>query len=384
MGKIKVIKGRNEKIKVIAKSDKKEKKIKAQEEAESEARKQAMREMLYAEAVAFHTKVPDKYKKQINYVTQKEGLFEVRVNSIGQFITKANKAIGGEDKIKGDGFIYDLSRKIPLEVLQHIIDFYKLVNTTYGSEAYNQVYWDKENRKFLIYYPKQDCSGGHVDYERSKELEEKYLLVMDIHSHNTMGAFFSGMDDSDEKENRLFGVVGEITKEIPAMKFRISSNGKHIGVKPSDIFDLENIGTSRKLKSLAKELEDMAAASGESTNGVTTTATTTNYGSRRTVGHRTIGFDYARNCDGAKDDILDNINDDQVVVVDPDDVDEIFSQVIMKCGDEKIEGIVDLLIEQGFGSMISERIKLLGLDNTNKTFLESDYADAEGNNMQWD
>ena len=34
---------------------------------------------------------------------------------------------------------------------------------------------------------------------------------MDIHSHNTMGAFWSGTDNADEKETRLFGVLGKIT-----------------------------------------------------------------------------------------------------------------------------------------------------------------------------
>ena len=67
--------------------------------------------------------------------------------------------------------------------------------------------------------------------------EEKFLLVMEVHSHNTMGAVFSRTDDKDEIATRLYTVIGRLDKVFPDMTTRISVGGKHLVIDPAIVFD---------------------------------------------------------------------------------------------------------------------------------------------------
>lgn len=216
-----------------------------EEKIASEKRKQEMRDMLAKRYTAHYLEVPKEFEKEINVVMQKSGLFEVRLNEIGVFVKRVNHAKGAQDKLE-EGFENMLPRKLPLSILQYTINLFKVVNEVHGAEFQLQYYWDRENKKYIVHYPLQKTNGAHVDYIREVDLERRYLLVMDIHSHNTMGAFFSGTDDSDEKETRMFGVIGKITKDIPEMKFRVGCGGEHLSVEPWDIFDFDNISKADK------------------------------------------------------------------------------------------------------------------------------------------
>ena len=67
--------------------------------------------------------------------------------------------------------------------------------------------------------------------------DDKNLLVMQIHSHNTMPAFFSRDDDAGEQATKLYSVVGRLDKVFPDIKTRISVGGKFVEINPSTVFD---------------------------------------------------------------------------------------------------------------------------------------------------
>ena len=81
-----------------------------------------------------------------------------------------------------------------------MIAFFKEINCKHGTEVMVQVYWDKDNKKYFIHCPEQTVSKASISYKRDIELDKKCLLAADFHSHNTMGSFFSGTDDGDEKQ----------------------------------------------------------------------------------------------------------------------------------------------------------------------------------------
>ena len=393
----------------------------AAEKMAQEARRRKLREQMAAKMVAHYTKVPDEYEKPINIVTQADGIYEVRINRIGHFITKTAsvKIPGAEQKLK-PGFVYKLPRKIPLSFLLHTIKFFKVVNTHYGSEAYQQYFWDEEAGKFFMHYPVQDCSGGHVDYTRDPELEQQKLLIMDIHSHNTMGAFFSGVDDSDEKENRLFGVVGKITQTIPEMKFRISSAGKHVMIHPLKIFDLDHI--DEEVAALPEDQREEAKndleALAEAINKFSLADNSTNAG----------GYSYPRGGNGYWDDYgydynrrsgamnygggssfqrtpvastnrgslaASDLDPEQVYVIDrSDDVDQVFKEIILKWDDEQIVELVDLLIGSNLGDLIEDCLNdndddvVFSEDDSTagielETEVPREFIDAEDNDTSW-
>ena len=58
------------------------------------------------------------------------------------------------------------------------------------SEVYTSIYWDKIKKDYFIHIPKQKVSGASVTFENEPEMlnNPDYTIVMDIHSHNVMGA----------------------------------------------------------------------------------------------------------------------------------------------------------------------------------------------------
>lgn len=173
--------------------------------------------------------------KPIEYVVAKNGTYCVTTNKIGTFKVEVDK-IPCLKEFK-PGFEMKLP-KLPITMLFCVISFFKCVNRDKnGCEAMVHIYWDAENTSYIVDAPDQVISGGSVKAIRNHDLEKKYLLTMDIHSHNTMGAFFSGTDDADEKETRLFGVIGKIEEPIPAMKFRAGHMGEYVELDIDQIFE---------------------------------------------------------------------------------------------------------------------------------------------------
>lgn len=389
---------------------------KAQEASEkmaAEARRRKMREQMVAAMVAHYTKVPEEYEKQINIVTQADGVYEVRINRIGEFITKTAsvKIPGGESKLK-QGFVYKLPRKIPLSFLLHTIDFFKVVNTHYGSEAYQQYFWDEESGKFFMHYPIQDCSGGHVDYTRDPELEQNKLLIMDIHSHNTMGAFFSGVDDADEKENRIFGVIGKVTQKIPDMKFRISSAGKHVIIHPLKIFDVDHIDdevaalpedqqeeAKKKLEELAEALRNfnVTATSAQSGNSYWGGSdgrwggwqgdcySGDNYNRRSGAMNYGGGSSYQstpkpQTTTQSSGDKWSTLDSDQVYLIErSDDVERLFKEIIIRWDKEQLVELIDLMISCDMGDLIELCLNCpADSDNDEDEFAAEENDDSAG------
>jgi PRTRC genetic system protein A len=67
------------------------------------------------------------------------------------------------------------------------------------------------------------CS--HVRYMRPV-LDEDEHLVVDIHSHGRLAAFFSSEDDRDDRgEFKIAGVVGNCDRERCSTTFRLCANG---------------------------------------------------------------------------------------------------------------------------------------------------------------
>ena len=179
---------------------------------------------------------PKKFEKKINYVLAGNGGVEIRENEIGVF-SAVTKKVPGLEPVK-EGLQMRLP-KIPLLILLQIISFFKDINNKHGSEAIVQIFWNRQKKEYFCYCPKQEVSGASVDFKRDKEKEKRYLLVADVHSHNDMDAFFSFTDDKDEKETRLFGVVGNVDKALPNIQFRASSGNGSIEVSLEEIFDLK-------------------------------------------------------------------------------------------------------------------------------------------------
>ena len=83
-------------------------------------------------------------------------------------------------------------------------------------ERYLAVTWEG---KYHLKVPSQEGTAGGVEYERLPN------TVLDIHSHGTMRAFFSGTDDRDEQGFRIYMVMGRFDTLLPDVEIRVGVYG---------------------------------------------------------------------------------------------------------------------------------------------------------------
>ena len=171
--------------------------------------------------------------KAINIVVAKNGTFEIRDTPIGRVAVKTIECPGLEDVKEGLSLTLP---KIPITLLYQIMDLFCNVYEEYETEAMAHIYFDKEQKRYFIDIPEQEVSGAAVDYKHNEKLEKDYILVMDIHSHHTMGNFFSGTDNSDEKGDRLYGVIGKLDKG-GEISIRAGAGKNKIELTVRDVFE---------------------------------------------------------------------------------------------------------------------------------------------------
>lgn len=183
------------------------------------------------------------FKKPINYVMAQNGCFEIRETPLGKMTIRAEKIVGLQSQIE-EGLELAIP-EIPGSILSTTIDFFRAVyQERNGSEAFLQIFYNQEEQEYFLHCPPQQVSGMMVAFERNPELEASNTLVMDIHSHNSMPAFFSNIDNADEKEDRLYGVVGFLHQRIPQMEFRMGIAGRFVTLSGQDLFGSPEAPTS--------------------------------------------------------------------------------------------------------------------------------------------
>ena len=183
-------------------------------------------------------------------------LREVSPSSVGEeiekdyslFSVKENGHVYRGEKTRLGVFIMDTSGgasyfgmclpKIPLYLWRAAETFFNLVCRQRDTEAALQLFFDTEENKYFLYLPKQDVGYAAVTFERSIELEynERFILVMDLHSHGRIPAFFSSVDDADELGTRLFAVFGGFF-DRPLSLLRAGSGGFFKNLTPDAVID---------------------------------------------------------------------------------------------------------------------------------------------------
>lgn len=130
--------------------------------------------------------------------------------------------------------------KIPSSLLYQTVDFFRelcRVRKT-NLEAYVQILYHP-TEGYSIHVPKQTVSAASVTYKW--EVQKGYTIIADIHSHNSMGAFFSGTDDADDKKKvGISGVIGKIDLESGSFSSTwrfCTGTDQFIPMQLSEIFD---------------------------------------------------------------------------------------------------------------------------------------------------
>lgn len=130
------------------------------------------------------------------------------------------------------GFDYHLP-KIPGAVLDELVEKGR---KALPNEVMLQLFWDDESFRYVVFKPEQRACPTGVIIKRNMEMEQKYWLVADMHTHGNGSAFFSEIDDADEKGWRIFVVCGKLG-ENPEFQIRVGANGSFINVPVGDLFE---------------------------------------------------------------------------------------------------------------------------------------------------
>ncbi|MBQ9720280.1 MAG: Mov34/MPN/PAD-1 family protein [Oscillospiraceae bacterium] len=167
-------------------------------------------------------------------------IYEMRKNEMGEFIAPKNKIVDFAEVRAG--FTPALP-PIPHELMGQIIAFFRcFMNEGSEYEAMAFIYWDRQNKEFVAFVPKQRASKAsiHAELEDNTLPEERYLHYADIHSHNSMAAKFSATDDADEKATRLYIVIGRLDQFYPDITARVSCGGTYLQIDPHLV--MEGVG----------------------------------------------------------------------------------------------------------------------------------------------
>jgi PRTRC genetic system protein A len=179
--------------------------------------------------------------KVISLIPARDGrVYEMRRTELGEFIAPKHNVVDFAEVRAG--FVPALPL-IPKELTGQIISFFRCF--MHGEEEYEAlayIYWDRQEEEFVAFVPKQKASKSHVDttLPGNSLPEDRYLHYADIHSHNSMAAKFSDIDDQDEKATRLYIVLGHLDRFYPAISVRISCGGSFVELDPETV--LEGLG----------------------------------------------------------------------------------------------------------------------------------------------
>lgn len=88
------------------------------------------------------------------------------------------------------------------------------------------------NGEWRVSVPSQEASAGRVVYRGGDES----TVVLDLHSHHEMPAFFSGTDNRDEQGIRFYAVIGRIFTK-PEIRLRLGVCGDFFEFPAAGLFE---------------------------------------------------------------------------------------------------------------------------------------------------
>lgn len=178
----------------------------------------------------------------ICYIPSQDGqIYEMRRNEIGTFIAPSSKIV--ELDMVRAGFQMNLPR-LPAAKLAEIISFFRRVCVAHDRcmEALVNVYWDRVEQEYILHVPAQRATAVSVETDLSDRPDEsRYLLSMEVHSHNMMAAQFSRTDDADEQATRLYMVIGRLDRFYPEIRCRFACGGQHIEIPAEQVCERTDV-----------------------------------------------------------------------------------------------------------------------------------------------
>jgi len=91
-----------------------------------------------------------------------------------------------------------------------------------------------DGRKVRVAIPFQTGTAGRIEYQADEF--DPGDVILDLHSHHTMSARFSAIDDRDETGLRFYGVIGRLDHVPCEIRLRVGIYGDFTDVRAVNIF----------------------------------------------------------------------------------------------------------------------------------------------------
>lgn len=179
--------------------------------------------------IYFSTKELINDNKPVQILITKKGIYEIRkMPLVGIFSRRMEEIEANLEDDWMEGLYFALP-KIPLSILHEVMDYFR---RSLPNEAMAYI---RHNGSYYVSYPEQISTDQRIFY--NKPLLDD--VVVEIHSHGFHPAFFSEIDNEDEKATGIYAVMGRINTNSPEIKARISCGGYYIEIEPAEIFDFQ-------------------------------------------------------------------------------------------------------------------------------------------------
>lgn len=136
---------------------------------------------------------------------------------------------------------------IPLEIVNRLDDFFRLVDAQHGTESIVLLTFDpskNDSSGWGVLVPEQTNTSVHCNYNPDSVVEEKpdnVLIVGSVHSHPGMAAYASGTDHADQADfdgvHITYGWQKSVNGGATQYYIEMQMAGSSWTLKPEDVFE---------------------------------------------------------------------------------------------------------------------------------------------------
>ena len=183
---------------------------------------------------------------QPTYITEKTtSIVKVVNNIIGRAVSAVSADIADLAPVR-ETAEYNLPG-IPMEIVNRLDDFFRLVDAQHGTESIVLLTFDpskKDSSGWGVLVPEQTNTSVHCNYNPDSIVEEKpedVLIVGSVHSHPGMAAYASGTDHADQADfdgiHITYGWQKSVNGGATQYYIEMQMAGNSWTLKPEDVFE---------------------------------------------------------------------------------------------------------------------------------------------------
>jgi hypothetical protein len=179
----------------------------------------------------------------IYHLLTRDGLFRVMRSPL---FTAVMKTEGVPDLEPQKSSLQLAVPKVPRQLMERIYGFFRTVYERWDAEAVVLLYYSHEQRVFRTAVPKQTIyryrigerwrTEGRVSYGYHKR-PEGFVKLGDAHSHCDLPAFYSCVDDMDDREDGLRIVLGDLHRPLPSVSASFVASGHRFRLPSDDVLE---------------------------------------------------------------------------------------------------------------------------------------------------